>query len=199
MRASRAKGGPRASGSGPGLRRGPIQAEARAAPWPCVTGSHAGGRREAEEKQRRPQAAEPGLVPAPPASPDGARAPRRPRPARWTSKPPGQGRPRGRRPPLPPARRRPPSRPPPAWRAAPATARAAGGARNGARLAASPRGGECGSPGARRPWARGPRNGLLGQPQARGPRQPGREGGREDEERSRRGLPGPGLWLGSEP
>lgn len=127
----------------------------------------------------------------------------------------GQGRPRGRRPgtraaarrsPLPPSPGSAASFPPPAWRAAAATARAAGGARNGARLAASPGGGERGSPGARRPRARGPPQqfprppsdlGLCGlrdlgarpgegPPSAPGPqRQPGKERGRKEEEGGR--------------
>lgn len=121
---------------------------------------------------------------------------------------PSQGRPRGWKPdrgrrhaglpsPRPPP---PPSSllPPPARRAAAATARAASGARNGARLAAWPGGGKGAGDSARSSRARGPRNCLRDHPSSRGAapcwlsgrspaepppapgsqRQPGKEGGR---------------------
>lgn len=187
-------------GSGPGLRRGRSTSKPRPAPWPFATGSRAGGRR----KNTRGRAVGRGLVPAGhPLSPrlwrgvGASCAGSRGLPARGVHT--GSGLERGRRPPLPPGPAA--SLPPPAWRAAAATARAAGGARNGARLAASPHGGERGSPGARRPQARDLRNGLRHQPLARsavprgslghgpaeGPlpapgaqRQQGKEGGRRE-------------------
>lgn len=128
--------------------------------------------REKEKHPRLGRRARPrARPPRPPAT--GARGPSQLRCSRWTSKPPGQGRPRRQRPGTRAAASPPPGPaaslpPPPAWRTAAATARAAGGARNGAGLAASPRAGERGSPGARRPQARDPRNGLRDQPLARG-------------------------------
>lgn len=153
----------------------------RQAPWPAATGSRAGGRREGPAARSASETAWPG------AGSEGRRSPRS------SSRPPGPGRPRGRRPLLPSPR--PPPPPSSRRRAAAATARAAGGARNGARLAASPGRGERGSRGARRPQARGPRNGLRaprpargagpcglsGPPPAPGSRpRPGKEGGRQE-------------------
>lgn len=160
----------------------------RHSPWPFATGS----------RSRVP--------PHPPESGVGSRAAAEPAPVFEASA--GQGRPRGRRPGARAAARRPPlppapgpaaSFPPPAWRAAAATARAAGGERNGARLAASPGGGESCSRGARRPPTPGPRGSLhdhppawgavpwraLGPRKARGRRHPGPpttpgEGGRKE-------------------
>lgn len=95
-----------------------------------------------------------------PRPPPGAWGPSQLRRSRWTSRPPGQGRPRRRRPGARAAASPPPGPaaslpPPPARRTAAATARAAGGARNGAGLAASPRAGERGEP--RRATPPGPR------------------------------------------
>lgn len=148
--ASAASGG---AGRGQGAASRPSPA-----PWPSATGSRAGGGRAPAARLGREAS-------CPRGAPSRARGPRQRRSPRPPSRPRGQGRPRRRRPPLPPARR---LLPPPAWRAAAATARAAGGARNGARLAASPGGGERGSCGARRPRARGPRHGLRDHPPARG-------------------------------
>lgn len=132
-------------------RAGRGQGGSHDAPWPFATGSRAGGRRDTAARPgpgaRTSRARRAPLVGCGVPGGCGARAHRRGLR--------GQGHPRRRRPGTRAAASPPPgpaaSFPPPAWRAAVATARAAGGARNGAGLTASPGGGERGSRGARRP------------------------------------------------